>query len=100
MIFNIILDTIAENFIRTAGDKKGWGLCLADGSWVDLILFADKDWLVATSPQMLQAMTVEWLRLLGEVGWETPTSELTWSTTRKLQRGRGTKWASKSWAPS
>ena len=30
---------------------------------------------------MLQAMTVEWLRLLGEVGWKTPTAELTWCTT-------------------
>ena len=80
MIFNIILDTLAEKFIRTAREK-GWGLCLADGSWVDLILFADNYWLVATSPQMLRAMTVEWLRLLGEVGWETPTSELTWCTT-------------------
>ena len=71
MIFNIILDTVAEQFISTAGEK-GWGLCLADGSWVDLILFADNYWLVATSPQMLKSMTGEWLRLLGEVGWLTP----------------------------
>ena len=28
-------------------------------------------------------MTDEWLRLLGEVGWETPTEDLTWCTTEK-----------------
>ena len=32
---------------------------------------------------MLEAMTDEWLRLLGEVGWETPTEDLTWCTTEK-----------------
>ena len=28
-----------------------------------------------------RAMTLEWLRLIGDVGWEAPTSELTWCTT-------------------
>ena len=79
-IFNVTLDTRAEKFLKTA-KKRGWGKQLQDRSWVSLVLFADNYWLVATSPQMLQAMTVEWLRLLGEVGWKTPTSELTWCTT-------------------
>ena len=48
---------------------------------MSLVLFADNYWLVATSPQMLQLMTIEWLKLLGEVGWKTPTTELTWCTT-------------------
>ena len=46
-----------------------------------MILFADNSWLVAMSPYMLSDMTNEWLRLLGEAGWETPTEDLTWSTT-------------------
>ena len=54
---------------------------LQDKSWVNLILFADKYWLVATSPSMLSDMANEWLRLLGEVGWDTPTADLTWCTT-------------------
>ena len=110
MIFNIILDTIAEKFIITCR-KKGWGLRLVDGSWVDLILFADNYWIIATSPQMLWQMTTEWLRLLGEVGWETPTSELTWCTTMddevmtkieingEMAKRAGRKRASKFWAP-
>ena len=47
---------------------------------MSLILFADNHWLVATTPVMLSDMTNEWLRLLGEVGWETPTVDLTWGT--------------------
>ena len=43
-----------------------------------MILFADNYWLVATTPEMLSDMTNGWLRLLGEVGWETPTKDLTW----------------------
>ncbi len=80
MIFNLVLDTIAEAFIKTAV-QKGWGKKLQDGSWVNLIMFADNYWLVATTPTMLSAMSCEWLRLLGEVGWETPTADLTWCTT-------------------
>ena len=80
MIFNLVLDTIAETFIKTAL-QKGWGKKLQDGSWVNLIMFADNYWLVATSPRMLTLMTGEWLRLLGGVGWETPTADLTWCTT-------------------
>ena len=58
-----------------------WGKQLHDGAWVDLILFADNYWLVATDHKMLGAMTVAWLRLLGDYGWETPMQELTWCTT-------------------
>ena len=82
MIFNAILDTLAKEFLAMA-TARCWGLRLCDNSWVNLILFADNYWFVATSPQMLCAMTSEWLRLLGEVGWETPTEELTWCTTEQ-----------------
>ena len=54
---------------------KEWATRLCDNSRVNLILVADNYWLVATSPTMLSAMTNEWLRLLGEVGWETPTED-------------------------
>ena len=80
MIFNLVLDTIAEAFIKTAL-QRGWGKKLQDGSWVNLIMVADNYWLVTTSTCMLSAMSCEWLRLLGEVGWETPTADLTWCTT-------------------
>ena len=30
---------------------------------------------------MLESMTVAWLSLLGDYGWETPMQELTWCTT-------------------
>ena len=52
MIFNMILDTLAEKFLVTAATKE-WGMRLCDNSWVSLILFADNYWLVATSPTML-----------------------------------------------
>ncbi len=80
MIFHLLLDTIAETFIKTA-IQKGWGKKLQDGSWVNLIMFADNYWLVATSAQMLTLMTREWLSLLERVGWETPVEELSWCTT-------------------
>ena len=80
MIFNLVLDTLAETFIKTAV-QKGWGKRLQDGSWVNLIMFADNYWLVATSALMLNLMTCEWLRLLEGVGWETPSEELSWCTT-------------------
>ena len=54
---------MAEKFI-TMARKMEWGMRLCDNSWVDLILFAGNYWLVATSPQMLRAMTCEWLRKL------------------------------------
>ncbi len=44
-------------------------------------MFADNYWLVATSAEMLNLMTCEWLRLLEGVGWETPAEELSWCTT-------------------
>jgi hypothetical protein len=40
MIFNLVLNTIAETFIKTA-IQKGWGKKLQDGSCVNLIMFAD-----------------------------------------------------------
>ena len=80
MIFNLVLDTIAETFVKTAM-KKGWGKKLQDGSWVNLIMFADNYWLVANDAHALRLMTCEWLRLLGDVGWETPAEDLTWCTT-------------------
>ena len=49
---------------------------------MDIILFADNYWLVAVNPMMLENMTIAWLDLLAEYGWETPTEELTWCTTR------------------
>ena len=47
---------------------------------MNLILFADNYWVVATTPEMLSDMTNGWLHLLGEVRWETPTEDLTWGT--------------------
>ena len=57
------------------------GRQLKDGTWANIITFADNYWLIATSAPMLQTMTKEWLSLLAEYGWETPTEELTWCTT-------------------
>ena len=80
MLFNIILDTLAIR-IEILARRRKWGKQLQDGSWVDLILFADNYWLIATNPMMLEKMTEACLDLLGEYGWETPTEELTWCTT-------------------
>ncbi len=44
---------------------------------MDTILFADSYWLVATNHKMLENMTIAWLDLLVEYGWETPTEEQT-----------------------
>ena len=40
MLFNIILDALAIGFENLARSRK-WGKQLQDGSWVDLVLFAD-----------------------------------------------------------
>ncbi len=53
---------------------------------MDLILFADNYWLIATNHTMLENMTKAWLDLLGEYVWETPTAELTWCTTQGKSR--------------
>ena len=82
VIFNVILDALAEKFLEAAAGIKR-GKELSDGSWVNRILFADNYWLVATSPSMLKDMANEWLRVLGEVGWETATADLTWCATEK-----------------
>ena len=57
------------------------GKQLQDGTWINIILFADNYWLVATDPEMLRAMTEMWLDLLAEYGWETPVADLTWCST-------------------
>ena len=53
MLFNLILETLAERFMERASARE-WGLRLQGGTWVSLILFADKYWLVATSAAMLE----------------------------------------------
>ena len=63
--------------------KRKWGKKLADGTWVDIILFADNYWLVATDHKMLESMTKAWIHMLAKYGWETPTEELTWCTTQE-----------------
>ena len=80
MLFNLTLDTLATRFAAHAARSK-WGKLLQDGAWVNIILFADNYWLVATSADMLRAMTEKWLDLLAEYGWETPVSDLTWCST-------------------
>ena len=80
MLFNLILDTLAERFVKRAVEKK-WGKQLLDGTWVNIILFADNYWLVATDPEMLRKMTEAWLDMLAEYGWETPVQDLTWCST-------------------
>ncbi len=65
MLSNIILDALATRFENLARARK-WGKQLQDGSWVDLILFADNYWLIATNPTMLGNMTKAWLNHLGE----------------------------------
>ncbi len=82
MLFNLILDTLATRFVAHAVSNK-WGTKLEDGTWVSLILFADKYWLVATKAKMLKLMTVKWLDLMDEFGWETPVADLTWCSTVK-----------------
>ncbi len=58
-----------------------------DGTWVDVIVFADNYWLVATSTTMLKGMAKEWLNLLTEHGWETPTEGLPQIHIDKKKRG-------------
>ena len=81
MIFGVILDTLAEKFLATAAERR-WGQELSDGSWVNLILFADNYSRVATSLSMLRGMANEWLRVCWEVGWGTATADLTGCTRR------------------
>ncbi len=81
MLFNLILDTLAGRFAEIAVENR-WGKRLQDGTWVNIILFADNYWLVATNHRMLEHMTEAWLFILSEVGWATPTEELTWCAAR------------------
>ena len=80
MLFNLVLDTLAERFVKNMF-KKEVGKQLQDGTWVNIILFADNYWLVATDPEMLRKMTEAWLDMLAEYGWETPVQDLTWCST-------------------
>ena len=68
MMFNLILDNLATRFTRIAV-ARGWGRKLQDGTWVDIILFADNYRLVATDHCMLASMTKAWLALLSEYGF-------------------------------
>ncbi len=52
---------------------------------VDLILFADNYWLVATDHMLLENMTAAWLSLLEEYGWEH-----LWKSSRGAHRRRST----------
>ncbi len=47
MLFNLIFDTLVVRVTGLANNK------VQDGTWVNIIRFADKYWLVATDPQML-----------------------------------------------
>ncbi len=68
-LFNITLDRLAYRFTQLCR-KKRWGKKLEGGKWVDIILFADNYWLVAVNPKMLENMTIAWLDLLAEYGWD------------------------------
>ncbi len=98
-LFNITLDRLVVRFIALCRRRR-WGKQLEDGTWVDIILFADKYWLVATDPKMLEKMTAEWIGLLGEYGWETPTEERRFTSIAKERRRSHRRRASRSWAPS
>ena len=110
MLFNLTLDTLDTRFAAHAARNK-WGKLLQDGTWVNIILLADNYSLVATSADMLRAMTEKWLDLLAEYVWEAPVSDLTGcSTVTDNERAqfeiRGNKLFarpprsdSKSWAP-
>ncbi len=80
MLFNLILGTLATRFAALAVEN-GWGKRLQDGTWVNIILFTDNYWLVATNARMLKKMTEKWLDLMSEYGWETPVADLTWCST-------------------
>ena len=48
-----MLDRLTMKFIATCRRRR-WGKKLEDGTWVDIILFADNYWLVATNHKMLE----------------------------------------------
>ena len=86
-LFSNTLDTLAVKLTILCRQRK-WGKRLVDGTWVDIILFADNYWLVATNHKMLENMTKAWLHLLAEYGRETPTEELTWCIRQEGGWGR------------
>ncbi len=79
-MFNQIIGALATRFAAIAVEK-GWRKKLQGGTWVNIILFADNYWLVATNARMLKKMTGKWLDLMSEHGWETPVADLTWCST-------------------
>ena len=79
-IFNAALDCVVDEFCKWCR-TNGYGIKLNSEMHLSLLLFADNFWLLATSPQMLEAMTQKWLDLLTAAGWEVPLEETTWCTT-------------------
>ena len=79
-IFNAVLDKAAQKF-QQLSREKGWGYRLCDGSFVDLLLFADNFWIVSTNAHELTEMTAAWLEILTEFGWNVPLGEAVWCTT-------------------
>ena len=79
-IFNAALDCVADEFCKWCR-TNGYGIKLNSEMHLSLLFFADNFWLLATSPQMLEAMTQKWLDLLTAAGWEVPLEETTWCTT-------------------
>ena len=79
-IFNCCLDSIAGPFHRMCQQKR-WGVEVSTDCFFGIICFADNYWLLATSVEMLQAMTTEWMRRLKSGGFHTPHEGLTWCTS-------------------
>lgn len=50
MLFNVVLDTLADIFQKEAKGRT-WGIKLGDGSSVNLILSADNYWLSAAKAE-------------------------------------------------
>ena len=78
-IFNCALDLPASKFQRLC-QRKGWGYQL-EGIQLDIILYADNFWIFAKNAQEAGVMTRAWLGILGQYGFEVPTSELTLCAT-------------------
>ena len=78
--FNATLDKPAAVFLEICQQRE-WGFRLFDGTYVELILFADNYWLLARSNSVLSEMLAKWLELLRLWGWNTPHEELCFGTT-------------------
>ena len=75
MLCGVVLATLAERFTERATTMK-WGLKPRDCTWVDIILFADKYFLVATTAAMIESTTNARLALLGEHGGGKPQRQI------------------------